>query len=32
MPFVVKKGKLYVLILENEEGIPLLKRYAMSWK
>jgi 6-bladed beta-propeller len=32
MPFVVKKSKLYVLILENEEGIPLLKRYAMSWK
>jgi hypothetical protein len=32
MPFVVKKGKLYVLILENEEGIPLVKRYAMAWK
>jgi hypothetical protein len=32
MPFVVKKGKLYVLITENEEGIPLVKRYAMAWK
>jgi hypothetical protein len=32
MPFVVKKDKLYVLILENEEGIPLVKRYAMAWK
>jgi hypothetical protein len=32
MPFVVKKGKLYVLITENEEGIPLVRRYAMEWK
>jgi len=32
MPFVVKKDKLYVLIQENEEGVPLVKRYAMVWK
>lgn len=32
MPFVVKKGKLYVLIQEDEEGIPLVKRYVMEWK
>ena len=32
MPFVVRKDKLYVLITENEEGIPLVKRYAMAWK
>jgi len=32
MPFVVKKDKLYVLIQENEEGIPLVKRYAMEWR
>jgi hypothetical protein len=32
MPFAVKKGKLYVLIQEDEEGIPLVKRYAMEWR
>jgi hypothetical protein len=32
MPFAVLKGRLYVLITENEEGIPLVKRYAMEWK
>jgi hypothetical protein len=32
MPFVVKKDKLYVLIREDAEGIPLVKRYAMAWK
>jgi len=31
MPFAVQKGRLYVLITENEEGIPLVKRYAMEW-
>ena len=30
--FIVKKNKLYVLIQENEEGIPLVKRYALEWK
>ena len=32
MAFVVRKNKLYALILENEEGLPLVKRYAMTWK
>lgn len=32
MPFIVKKSKLYVIISENEEGIPLIKRYSMEWK
>lgn len=32
MAFVVKKNKLYALIQENEEGLPLVKRYAMTWK
>jgi hypothetical protein len=32
MAFIIKKNKLYVLISENEEGIPLVKRYAMEWK
>jgi hypothetical protein len=32
MAFIVKKDKLYALISENEEGIPLVKRYAMKWK
>jgi len=32
MAFVVKKNKLYVIIRENEEGIPLIKRYGMEWK
>ncbi|MGZ5556488.1 MAG: hypothetical protein ACXWIA_11945, partial [Candidatus Aminicenantales bacterium] len=32
MPFAALKGRLYVLITENEEGIPLVKRYAMEWK
>ena len=30
--FIIKKNKLYALISENEEGIPLVKRYAMEWK
>lgn len=30
--FVVKKGKLYTLIPEDEDGIPLVKRYAMEWR
>ena len=32
--FVVKKNKLYCVIRESEEGIPLLKRYEMkvTWK
>jgi hypothetical protein len=32
MAFVVRKNKIYSLILENEEGLPLVKRYAMTWK
>jgi len=32
MLFIVKKSKLYVMISENEEGIPLIKRYGMEWK
>jgi hypothetical protein len=28
---VVKKGKAYCLIRANEEGIPLVKRYAVNW-
>jgi hypothetical protein len=30
--FVVKKDKLYVLLSEDAEGRPLIKRYAMIWK
>jgi len=29
---VVKKNKIYCIIRESEEGIPLVKRYAMEWK
>ena len=32
MPFAVLKGRLYAMITKNEEGIPLVKRYAMEWK
>lgn len=32
MPFVVEKDKLYALIMEDAEGVPLVKRYAMTWK
>ena len=32
MPFIVKKNKLYAMINEDEEGIPLIKRYSMEWK
>jgi hypothetical protein len=32
MPFIVKKNKLYAMINEDEEGIPLVKRYSMEWK
>jgi hypothetical protein len=28
----VKKDKMYCLILENEAGIPQVKRYAMEWR
>jgi len=30
--FVVKKNKVYCLLRESEEGIPLVKRYSMEWK
>jgi len=30
--FVVKKGKLYTLIQEDEDGDPVVKRYTMEWK
>jgi hypothetical protein len=29
---IIKKNKPYVLISENEEDIPLVKRYVMEWK
>jgi 6-bladed beta-propeller len=32
MVFQAKKGKLYCLVEESEEGIPLIKRYNMTWK
>lgn len=32
MVFQAKKGKLYCLVQESEEGIPLVKRYNMIWK
>ncbi len=32
MLFIVKKNKLYVMIKENEDGIPLVKRYGMELK
>ena len=28
----VDKNKLYILIRENEEGIPVVKRYGMRWE
>jgi hypothetical protein len=30
--FIVKRGKLYTLISEDAEGVPLVKRYAMEWR
>jgi hypothetical protein len=30
--WVVKKGKAYAYILENEAGIPQVKRYAVVWE
>lgn len=30
--FVVKKNKIYCLLRESKEGIPLVKRYNMDWK
>jgi hypothetical protein len=32
MAFVVRKDKLYALIQEDANAIPLVKRYAMEWK
>ena len=32
MAFAIKKNKLYALLVENAEGIPLIKRYAMIWE
>ena len=32
MPFVVRKGKIYVLINEDADGVPRVKRYAMEWR
>jgi len=32
MAFIVKKNKLYSLVQEDEEGRPLIKRYALTWK
>ena len=30
--FVAKKNKIYCLLQESEDGIPLVKRYSMDWK
>ena len=30
--FAIKKDKLYCMVQESEEGIPLVKRYSMVWK
>ncbi len=30
--FAVLKDKMYIMIQEDEEGRPLVKRYAMAWK
>jgi hypothetical protein len=32
MVFTAKKNKIYCMIQESEEGIPLIKRYSMIWK
>lgn len=32
MVFQVRKDKLYCMVQESEEGIPLVKRYNMIWK
>jgi hypothetical protein len=32
VPFTVKNDKFYVILPEDEEGRPLVKRYAMIWK
>lgn len=32
MAFISKKKKLYCMVQENEEGIPQVKRYDMTWK
>jgi hypothetical protein len=32
MVFQAKKNKLYCMVQESEEGIPLVKRYNMTWK
>jgi len=32
MVFQAKKGRLYCMVQESEEGIPLVKRYSMIWK
>jgi hypothetical protein len=32
LAFIIKKNKLYTMILEDEEGWPLIKRYSMTWK
>jgi len=32
MVFQARKDKLYCLVQESEEGIPLVKRYHMTWK
>jgi hypothetical protein len=29
---MARNGKLYTLVMEDAEGIPLVKRYAMVWK
>jgi hypothetical protein len=31
-PYVVRGGKLYSYIRENEDGIPVVKRYSLVWQ
>lgn len=28
----IKRAKAYVMIKENDAGIPMVKRYSMEWK
>jgi hypothetical protein len=32
IPMAIKKDKMYCMILENEAGIPQVKRYTMEWR
>jgi len=30
--YVVKNNKMYSMVWEDEKGIPVVKRYAVTWK